>query len=90
MVMFYFFSPFLSRLVAPLIQGYEDAGDFTVMERLKTSIHVNLIFYFILGSIGLVGLILLFTMRQTKLVSFLYRNSVTVFLYFLLFGEVDC
>lgn len=63
----------LDRLVAPLIQGYEDAGDFTVMERLKTSIHVNLIFYFILGSVGLLGLVLLFTMRENKLVSCCYK-----------------
>lgn len=63
---------FLSRLVAPLMQGYEDAGDFTVIERLKTSIHVNLIFYFIVGSVGLFGLILLFTMRKKKLVSCRY------------------
>lgn len=62
----YLYPFLLSRLVAPLIQGYEDAGDFTVMERLKTSIHVNLIFYFILGSVGLLGLVLLFTMRENK------------------------
>ncbi|KAM7523775.1 hypothetical protein LguiA_013677 [Lonicera macranthoides] len=53
----------LTWLVVPLIQGYEDAGDFTLMERLKTSIHVNLIFYLIVGSIGLLGLILLIVMR---------------------------
>ncbi|XP_074333183.1 uncharacterized protein LOC141671015 [Apium graveolens] len=56
----------LTWLVAPLIQGYEDAGDFTMMERLKTSIHVNLIFYFIVGSIGLFGLVLLFTLRKKR------------------------
>ncbi|CAH1427770.1 unnamed protein product [Lactuca virosa] len=33
-------------------------------ERLKTSIHVNLVFYLILGLIGLVGLILLIMMRN--------------------------
>ncbi|KAH9619308.1 hypothetical protein KSS87_008267 [Heliosperma pusillum] len=54
----------LSRAVVPLIQGYEDAGDFTVTERLKTSVHVNLVFYLIVGSIGLIGLILLITMRR--------------------------
>jgi len=54
----------LSRAVVPLIQGYEDAGDFTLTERLKTSIHVNLVFYLIVGSIGLLGLILLITMRR--------------------------
>ncbi|KAL2332747.1 hypothetical protein Fmac_013960 [Flemingia macrophylla] len=51
----------LTWAVVPLIQGFEDAGDFTVAERLKTSVHVNLIFYLIVGSIGLVGLILLIT-----------------------------
>ncbi|KAK9713100.1 hypothetical protein RND81_06G002800 [Saponaria officinalis] len=45
-------------------QGYEDAGDSTVTERLKTSVHVNLVFYLVVGSIGLVGLILLITMRR--------------------------
>ncbi|XP_019463616.1 PREDICTED: LMBR1 domain-containing protein 2 homolog A-like isoform X2 [Lupinus angustifolius] len=44
--------------------GFEDAGDFTVSERLKTSLHVNLIFYLILGSIGLIGLIILIMMRK--------------------------
>ncbi|KAL5538170.1 hypothetical protein UlMin_045548 [Ulmus minor] len=49
----------LTWAVVPLIQGFEDAGDFTVAERLKTSVHVNLVFYLILGAIGLFGLILL-------------------------------
>ncbi|KAK3020151.1 hypothetical protein RJ639_005284 [Escallonia herrerae] len=51
-------------LIVPLIQGFEDAGDFTVKERLRTSIHVNLVFYLILGSIGLLGLVLLIIMRK--------------------------
>ncbi|KAA8546769.1 hypothetical protein F0562_003198 [Nyssa sinensis] len=54
----------LTWSVVPLIQGFEDAGDFTVSERLKTSIHVNLVFYLIVGSIGLFGLILLIIMRR--------------------------
>ncbi|XP_019463615.1 PREDICTED: LMBR1 domain-containing protein 2 homolog A-like isoform X1 [Lupinus angustifolius] len=54
----------LTWAAAPLIQGFEDAGDFTVSERLKTSLHVNLIFYLILGSIGLIGLIILIMMRK--------------------------
>ncbi|XP_048432146.1 LMBR1 domain-containing protein 2 homolog A-like isoform X2 [Pyrus x bretschneideri] len=49
----------LTWTLVPLIQGFEDAGDFTVTERLKTSVHVNLVFYLILGFIGLLGLILL-------------------------------
>ncbi|KZV53763.1 hypothetical protein F511_00029 [Dorcoceras hygrometricum] len=54
----------LTWLAVPLIQGYEDAGDFTVMERLKTSIRVNLVFYLIVGSFGFLGLILLITMDE--------------------------
>ncbi|KAK7247392.1 hypothetical protein RIF29_42275 [Crotalaria pallida] len=55
----------LTWAVAPLIQGFEDAGDFTVSERLKTSVHVNLVFYLIVGSIGLFGFILLIMMHRT-------------------------
>ncbi|KAL6554865.1 hypothetical protein OROGR_006123 [Orobanche gracilis] len=54
----------LTWLAVPLIQGYEDAGDFTMIERLKTSIHVNLVFYLVVGSIGLFGLILIITMHK--------------------------
>ncbi|OVA20902.1 LMBR1-like membrane protein [Macleaya cordata] len=54
----------LTWAVVPTIQGYEDAGDFTVKERLKTSIQANLIFYLSVGSIGLFGLILLIIMRR--------------------------
>lgn len=52
----------------PLIQGFEDAGDFTVTERLKASIHINLLFYLIVGSVGLCGLILLIIMGKMWLV----------------------
>ncbi|GMJ12913.1 hypothetical protein like AT5G65290 [Hibiscus trionum] len=48
----------LTWVVVPTIQGYEDAGDFTVVERLKTSLHENLVFYLCVGSVGLVGLVL--------------------------------
>ncbi|XP_057970572.1 uncharacterized protein LOC131159571 [Malania oleifera] len=54
----------LTWAVVPLIQGFEDAGDFTVTERLKTSVHVNLVFYLIVGSIGLFGLVLLIIMHK--------------------------
>ncbi|GMN33886.1 hypothetical protein TIFTF001_004384 [Ficus carica] len=46
------------------IGGFEDAGDFTVTERLKTSVHANLVFYLIVGSIGLFGFILLIMMHK--------------------------
>ncbi|XP_017970723.1 PREDICTED: LMBR1 domain-containing protein 2 homolog A isoform X1 [Theobroma cacao] len=54
----------LTWAVVPTIQGYEDAGDFTMAERLKTSIHGNLVFYLCIGSIGLVGLILFIIFRK--------------------------
>lgn len=54
----------LCRAVVPLIQGFEDAGDFSMKEKLKTSIHVNLVFYLIVGSIALFGLILLIMMHN--------------------------
>lgn len=56
----------LTWAVAPLIQGFEDAGDFTVTERLKTSIRVNLVFYLVVGSIGLLGLVLLIIMHGLR------------------------
>ncbi|KAA8536433.1 hypothetical protein F0562_028911 [Nyssa sinensis] len=54
----------LTWAVVPIIQGYEDAGDFTVAERLKTSVHVNLVFYLCVGSIALFGLILLIILHK--------------------------
>lgn len=56
----------LTWAVVPLIQGYEDAGDFTLKERLKTSIRENLVFYLILGAVGLFGLILLLIMHRNR------------------------
>ncbi|TYH94087.1 hypothetical protein ES332_A12G016600v1 [Gossypium tomentosum] len=44
--------------------GYEDAGDFTMAERLKTSVHANLVFYLCVGSLGLVGVILFIIFRR--------------------------
>ncbi|XP_028790134.1 LMBR1 domain-containing protein 2 homolog A-like, partial [Neltuma alba] len=49
----------LTWAVVPTIQGYEDAGDFTVKARLKTSIHGNLVFYLSIGLVSLLGLMLL-------------------------------
>ncbi|KAL1831753.1 hypothetical protein ACET3Z_001404 [Daucus carota] len=53
----------LTWAVVPIIQGYEDAGDFTLTERLKTSLHANLFFHMCVASIALCGLILLFILR---------------------------
>ncbi|KAJ9552110.1 hypothetical protein OSB04_016155 [Centaurea solstitialis] len=54
----------LTWAVVPILQGYEDAGDFTVTERLKTSLHVNLVFYLLVGSVALIGLILLILLHH--------------------------
>lgn len=54
----------LTWAVVPILQGYEDAGDFTVKERLKTSIHVNLVFYLIVGAVAFCGLILLILLHR--------------------------
>ncbi|KAL2343819.1 hypothetical protein Fmac_005104 [Flemingia macrophylla] len=53
-----------SRAVVPTIQGYEDAGDFTVKERLKASLHGNLVFYLCVGSVALFGVILLISLHK--------------------------
>ncbi|KAL1065714.1 hypothetical protein V6Z11_D12G016000 [Gossypium hirsutum] len=54
----------LTWVVVPTLQGYEDAGDFTMAERLKTSVHANLVFYLCVGSLGLVGVILFIIFRR--------------------------
>ncbi|XP_019171619.1 PREDICTED: LMBR1 domain-containing protein 2 homolog A-like isoform X2 [Ipomoea nil] len=54
----------LTWAVVPILQGYEDAGDFTMTEKLRTSARVNLVYYLCVGSIGLFGLLLLITLRK--------------------------
>lgn len=55
---------FLTWAIIPIIQGYEDAGDFTVKERFKTSARNNLIFYVSVGVIGVIGIIILLAMDK--------------------------
>lgn len=55
-----------------------------MIERLKTSIHVNLVFYLIVGSIGLLGLILLVTMHKNKCVPSSLIPISSFYTYFLL------
>lgn len=52
------------RGLVPTLQGYEDAGDFTVSRRLKTSIHQNLILYAAVGIVGAVGVLILILMNK--------------------------
>lgn len=56
----------LTWFIVPLLQGYEDAGDFTFSQRLKTSIHVNLIFYLSVGSVGLLGVAILLFLHKLQ------------------------
>ncbi|KAM0918110.1 hypothetical protein ACQ4PT_008768 [Festuca glaucescens] len=60
----YWSSFILAWVVVPTIRGYEDAGDFTVKERLKTSIRANLLYYEIVGAIGFFGVILIMIMHH--------------------------
>ncbi|XP_018632988.1 uncharacterized protein [Nicotiana tomentosiformis] len=57
----------LTWVVVPIIQGYEDAGDFTITERLKTSAHANLVYYLCVGAIGLFGLLLLVVVQEYRI-----------------------
>ncbi|KAK7319451.1 hypothetical protein RJT34_04172 [Clitoria ternatea] len=54
----------LTWAVIPTLQGYEDAGDFTVKARLRTSLHGNLVLYLCVGSVALFGLILLIALHK--------------------------
>ena len=53
-----------SRLIVPMLQGYEDAADFTMSKRLKTSVRGNLIFYASVGTIGVVGAVILLATKE--------------------------
>lgn len=62
-----------SRLIVPMLQGYEDAADFTMSKRLKTSIRGNLIFYASVGTIGIVGAVILLATKELA-----WENLVTL------------
>lgn len=46
------------------MQGYEDSGDFTVQDRLRTSIRGNLILIGAVGSLAVIGVIILVATKQ--------------------------
>eukprot|EP00850_Spirogloea_muscicola_P000577 SM000002S05657 [mRNA] locus=s2:1440309:1445495:+ [translate_table: standard] len=87
---------FLTWLIIPLLQGYEDAGDFTHKERLKTSIRSNLILYASVGLVAITGVTLLIVTHEidwSGLVSLAIQGSNTFGLvtgaFLLGFGLVD-
>ncbi|CAG9462858.1 unnamed protein product [Pedinophyceae sp. YPF-701] len=45
----------LTWAVIPIHQGYANAGDFTAVAKLRTSLRDNLTFYAVIGAVGLVG-----------------------------------
>lgn len=47
------------RFLVPLLQGYEDAGDFTVANRLKTSAQGNLMLYGAVGAVSMIGVFIM-------------------------------
>ncbi|KAG0604957.1 hypothetical protein M758_9G021800 [Ceratodon purpureus] len=55
---------FLTWAIVPTLQGYEDAGDFTVSKRLKTSLHQNFILYAAVGIVGGVGVLIMIFMNK--------------------------
>ncbi|KAG8474913.1 hypothetical protein CXB51_031609 [Gossypium anomalum] len=59
----HFFRVGLIGVLSPYM-GFKDGKDFSVTERLKTSVSVNLVFYSVVGSIGHVGIILLISMNR--------------------------
>lgn len=67
--------------MVPTIQGYEDAGDFTVKARLRTSIHGNLVFYLSLGAVAIVGLILLVILHKDWFASHFRKDLYLLEIY---------
>ncbi|GMH32963.1 hypothetical protein BSKO_00797 [Bryopsis sp. KO-2023] len=54
----YWSTQVLTWLVIPLFQGYVEAGDFTFLGRVRSSIKDNLLFYFVMGGLGGIGLLI--------------------------------
>ncbi|KAK3237506.1 hypothetical protein CYMTET_52424, partial [Cymbomonas tetramitiformis] len=57
----------LTWLVLPVHQVYADAGDFTVLTRLRTAVHENFIFYAVLGVVGFFALVFLLVFEHFSL-----------------------
>ncbi len=57
----------INRVVYPIMQSYVLTGEFSVKEKIFTSIKENLIFYLIIGVVGIVaGLWILIANRTFK------------------------
>ncbi|CAI5961905.1 unnamed protein product [Closterium sp. NIES-65] len=72
----YWSAYFLTWMIIPMMQGYEDAGgllvnsgyedagDFTAKERLRTSVRTNLMLIGIVGAVAVVGIIILLATKE--------------------------
>ena len=76
----------LSRAIIPTIQGYEDAGYFSVIERLKASLRENFFFHLVMGTVSLIGLILLIIMHRTWLCFLPPLKVIFIPLFLVAFG----
>ncbi|KAJ7552379.1 hypothetical protein O6H91_06G052900 [Diphasiastrum complanatum] len=56
----------LTWIIVPILQGYEDAGDFSVSERLKASVQLNVVYYSSVGAIGLLGVVILILLHKLQ------------------------
>ncbi|KAI3639617.1 hypothetical protein MIR68_002311 [Amoeboaphelidium protococcarum] len=51
----------LTFVIVPLIQAFCDSGYFSAYERFKKAVRVNVIYYVVIGGLGIVGIIILWT-----------------------------
>lgn len=86
----------LMWLILPLVQEYYRSGEFTPLTKFKDSIKSNLRFYFIVGGIGLVGLIYYFIRFgfnfqtfKDLLIAFSHTYSLVLSLWLMSYGLVS-
>ena len=74
----------LSWIIIPLLQSYEGSGEFTKMEKLKSSLKENAIFYSILGVISIIILLISF-IKQGFDYTFIFAKDCSLFFGIILF-----
>lgn len=87
----YWSSQFLTWLVLPIMQSYSMAGDFTTIDRLKSALKVNFIYYSSFGAIFLVLLIYVIfrdglDFANLKVIAISASNTWGLFLLVVLLG----
>lgn len=87
----YWTSQFLTWLLLPIMQSYSMTGDFTTMDRLKSAVRANLIYYSSLGVIFALLLIYVilksgFDFGNLKVIAISSSNTWGLFLLVVLLG----